>query len=868
MENKETIITALRTLFEPGDVFEIRILDAVLPNSNWPHIESGYFDYDHIETVPNALANFKTYGGVYVTLNPVNPDLLARANNRFRKARSRETTSDQDILRRRWLLIDIDPVRPAGISATDAEHNLSFDTAMKITGELASRGFPRPMCVSSGNGTQMLYRIEIPRDDNGLVQNCLLALSPCSTDQVHIDLSVHNPARICRLPGTWNRKGDSTDTRPHRIAKILDKPDKMEIVSTVLLHKLAESISETSTTPVHKFQPMANDGEVISTGNVSSPIDDFNQRGDLKPILEKHGWQMVGETQDNQLWRRPGKTSGNHSATFNGETFYVFSSNAAPFEAGRGYSRFGVYAMLEYNGDDSVAINALKAQGYGSYDSDVDLSGLLANCNKPMEPLKDSASSFTPSPADRNNPAIEIKPLGPLIHNFTGLNKPIIHGLLREGETMNVIASPKVGKSWFAMRLAISVASGLDWLGFPVEQGRVLHIDNELFENTLIDRYQKVSEAMNIKHTLYSDHIDIVSLRGKLQDLVSLGRLFEQIGPNQYKLVILDAFYRTLPSGTDENDNGAIANIYNLIDHYAAQLGCGFVLIHHSSKGNQSGKSVTDVGAGAGSQSRAADTHLVLRPHEEEGIFVMESAIRSFAPVEPIALQWNWPLFTRTDMVDTSALLGLEKPKAKTKDIALEQFVQQCIAEHDPCSKRVIRYESARQFNLSEHKSDEMLELAIEQNFVVKICVGSTMKYVVNRPDFVGEKALLVAAILTHNPEANTTNLADSIGVSKRYINQIKAESEGSWAGRGESRFQKRQASALNTKNVTGDEVITYERELQLPDVNREVGQKTAPISQQANSTSDSKISTYEKTAGNWTGNSEHHPPSEGHAGA
>lgn len=85
--NAETISNALKTLFEPGDVFEIRVLDAVLPNSNWQHVESGYFDYDHIDVVPNALANLKSYAGVYVTLNPVNPDLLARAANRLKLQR-------------------------------------------------------------------------------------------------------------------------------------------------------------------------------------------------------------------------------------------------------------------------------------------------------------------------------------------------------------------------------------------------------------------------------------------------------------------------------------------------------------------------------------------------------------------------------------------------------------------------------------------------------------------------------------------------------------------------------------------------------------------------------------------------------------
>ena len=385
MANETTIITALRTLFEADDMFEIRILDAVLPSSNWQHTESGYFDYDHIDEVPNLLANFKTYGGVYVTLNPVNPDLLARANNRFKKAKNRETTSDKDILRRRWMLIDIDPVRPAGISATDNEKSLAFDKAMEIKSGLASMDWPEPMVVDSGNGTQLLYRIDLPADDGGLIQRCLQVLQPCSTDDVHVDLSVHNPARICRLPGTWNRKGDSTETRPHRVAEILDKPEEMRIVSMHLLRKLVGNpVVQADSTCPNKSQYITTYGDisrqVVTSYDLSSPIDDFNQRGDIAPILERHGWTLKSES-DQQHWWRPGKNNGQHSATYDDTVFFVWSDNATPFESRKGYSRFGVYAILEHDNDFSAAMSALSAEGYGytrNPADGLDISGIMA----------------------------------------------------------------------------------------------------------------------------------------------------------------------------------------------------------------------------------------------------------------------------------------------------------------------------------------------------------------------------------------------------------------------------------------------------------------------------------------------------------
>ena len=74
------------------------------------------------------------------------------------------------------------------------------------------------------------------------------------------------------------------------------------------------------------------------------------------------------------------------------------------------------------------------------------------------------------------------------IISFARLNKlypklrpPIIHGLLRKGETMNLIAAPKMGKSMLVGNLIMSLISGGTFLGkFQCESCRVLVVDNEL----------------------------------------------------------------------------------------------------------------------------------------------------------------------------------------------------------------------------------------------------------------------------------------------------------------------------------------------------------------------------------------------------
>lgn len=238
MTDREELIRALRLLFSAGDVFEIRVLKAVTAGYQRPHTESGYFDYEHIPQAAAAVSKIRSFAGAYVTLNPVDPDLLARAFNHLGPAEQNATTADGDTVCRRWLPIDCDAVRKSNISSTDEEHNAALDLATQIRQGLASIGWPEPVVLDSGNGAQLLYRIDLPANDDGLVQRVIANIAGASTDKVHVDLTVFNPARIWRLPGTMNCKGDSIPARPHRMAKIVYAPEKPECVSEECLRRV------------------------------------------------------------------------------------------------------------------------------------------------------------------------------------------------------------------------------------------------------------------------------------------------------------------------------------------------------------------------------------------------------------------------------------------------------------------------------------------------------------------------------------------------------------------------------------------------------------------------------------------------------
>lgn len=223
----------------PDAVVELRALDVQRPGLDIPINMGGYYDYDHLDAMAaDALDLSGQSRGVYFTLNPLNPALLARSCNRVKALRRGEATTDADVTARRWLLIDLDPTRPGGISSTDAEKRRAYDRAGIVRQYLRGESWPEGVLADSGNGFHVLYRIDLSAD-SPLVQSVLRALDQRFSDcQVKIDTTVHNPARIVRLYGTLACKGDSTPDRPHRRSQVLDVPAELRAVDPMVLVRL------------------------------------------------------------------------------------------------------------------------------------------------------------------------------------------------------------------------------------------------------------------------------------------------------------------------------------------------------------------------------------------------------------------------------------------------------------------------------------------------------------------------------------------------------------------------------------------------------------------------------------------------------
>lgn len=301
---------------------------------------------------------------------------------------------------------------------------------------------------------------------------------------------------------------------------------------------------------------------------------------------------------------------------------------------------------------------------------------------------------------------------------YPNLRPPVVCGLARVGETVNIIGPSKFGKSWFSYGLALSIANGKPFLGMDTKRGRVLLVDNELHPETIVYRIRKVADVTELS----PERIEVFSLRGRSKDYFTLKAEFkDQVRHGKYVAIVIDAHYRMLPEGDVENSNGIMKAVYNAIDEMADMSGAAWFLIHHPSRGDQSNREVIDVGAGAGAQVRAADTHLIARAHETDGCYVLEAVCRSFPPFVPVAIQWELPLFKVAADMDTNALRSAKlREKRRQGKADLHRVLKALVALYDETERPVTANKLRSRLGMDRGRCEGLLERLVSERLAGK----------------------------------------------------------------------------------------------------------------------------------------------------
>lgn len=234
-------------VFKNGEeLTEIRIIDG-------QRSYSGYFT--DIETLIKAIEPYDRLqqAQFYFTLNHLKDSCYSRVQrDKIIQLRREPTTGDSDIDGRTHVMIDLDPKRITGISASDDELEYAHLKAVAVYRFLLSQGFNEPIICKSGNGYHVLVPCEFVVNDEttAVVRRFLQALSLLfSDDKVEVDEKVFNASRICKLYGTTARKGENTAERPWRQAEIVKVPAEIKPTDIAYFRKVAAMYPEDEPKP-------------------------------------------------------------------------------------------------------------------------------------------------------------------------------------------------------------------------------------------------------------------------------------------------------------------------------------------------------------------------------------------------------------------------------------------------------------------------------------------------------------------------------------------------------------------------------------------------------------------------------------------
>ena len=565
-DNAPTItqrITDTLALFHPhGEVIEVRGIDDTRRTYSGSFTDPG--------AAAAAVSRISAAGVTwYFVLNQIAPACHSRLQ-RDRIIRDvKPTTSDPDITRRRWILIDVDAVRPTDVSATDTEKAAAREVLRTVGAFLKAEGYPEPIMCDSGNGYHLIYNTDLPNtpEARATVEAFLKTLGALfDTAAATIDKSVYNAARITKLYGCTAHKGANTPERPHRPTFITYRPPELRAVT---LEQLRAVIAYAPPEPTPSRSKRSEGG-----GSFADSCAWF------ETWAADHGAPIL-EARDEQ-YARVYKVEDPFDHNHKDAAVFVYPSGALAFKcfhdscAGRKWADY--------------------RRAYDpSYDPD----------NRPS------------GPARRATPEDDFGPSGQAPRPFTGKGRRAsefpdeqINFLWRpyipKGEYTLLAAAGGYGKTALCCAIAAAVSSGAELLGdtAPRKPERVLIISAEDSGSTLKRRLSAGGAILD--NVIIYDCIDSTGLSFSGEGYEAFAAIIKETRP---ALVIIDPYFAFLDSTIDLNRINQVRPVLQQLAVLAKEAGTAFILLSHVNKRAQ-GENLNNAATGTADIINAARSAL------------------------------------------------------------------------------------------------------------------------------------------------------------------------------------------------------------------------------------------------------------------
>lgn len=265
----------------------------------------------------------------------------------------------------------------------------------------------------------------------------------------------------------------------------------------------------------------------------------------------------------------------------------------------------------------------------------------------------------------------EVVSAGHYIETEAPPERPLIRGFCEKGDKVQLVAPPKMKKSFMFLQLGISLSTGMEILGHDIpEKCRVLLVQYEIQPKYFHRRVQFISRAMGIEMADIGDRLLIVNARGKGVIIDQVSALARQ---HNVDVIMLDPLYKIFEG--DENSNQDMAAALATFDKMVEETGAALFYVHHDCKGNAGDRNNTDRGAGGGVQSRDYDSSIILSKHNEHnGAIVVSMPVRNYPELEEFTAVWDDGCFRRDDTIPAVKETTRSKGRKKNKGKSLEEI--------------------------------------------------------------------------------------------------------------------------------------------------------------------------------------------------
>lgn len=272
MIDREQIYKWWSIFHEDGEVTEVRSFGGASFSGYYKNVENAIRDIEVLEGKPDQQ--------IYFIINAIRDDCYGRAQMEKMVFKPKNTTNDEEIVGRKWIMIDLDPKRVSGTNSSNQELEYAHRKAIEVYRFLKSNGFYDPVVCLSGNGYHLMYRcrIGVCKETDDLIARFLNALAMLFSDEhVDVDKTCKNRARLSKLYGTTAKKGANSADRPWRTSKILKVPDEIKANDIEYIKKIADLF------PEDKPQPSIDNGW-------------GKEKFDVETFLNKHNIAYKKET--------------------------------------------------------------------------------------------------------------------------------------------------------------------------------------------------------------------------------------------------------------------------------------------------------------------------------------------------------------------------------------------------------------------------------------------------------------------------------------------------------------------------------------------------------------------------------------------